>query len=295
MAEKMKYVTHHTVSLKSHPDFNEAWLHARIKDDSSIIGLGDVRVIDHERRHSGAGRLDLLLYSEDDNRRFEVEIMLGATDPSHIIRTIEYWDIERRRYPAYEHIAVLIAEDITSRFLNVLSLMSGSIPFVAIQLCALQVGDQIVLNFVRVLDQTELRLDDTAEEVAGKQVDRNYWDTLVGSPVMSICDKVLKLVNTKALTRFEMNFLESYIGLKQNGAVNNFISFHPRKKGLVHVDFRTLLATDLFDLFKGSGLSTRLTNKRYVSVTLTDELLETHVKMFEQVIDDVANDNGVGK
>ena len=27
---------------------------------------------------------------------------------SHIIRTIEYWDIERRRYPAYEHVAVLV-------------------------------------------------------------------------------------------------------------------------------------------------------------------------------------------
>jgi hypothetical protein len=33
--------------------------------------------------------------------------MLGATDESHIIRCIEYWDIERRRYPAYEHCAVL--------------------------------------------------------------------------------------------------------------------------------------------------------------------------------------------
>ena len=30
----------------------------------------------------------------------------------------EYWDIERRRYPQYDHCAVLIAEDITSRFLN---------------------------------------------------------------------------------------------------------------------------------------------------------------------------------
>ncbi len=291
----MEYVTHQMLTLKTHPDFNEAWLHARIKDDPSIIGLGDVRVIDHERRHSGAGRLDLLLYSEDDNRRFEVEIMLGATDPSHIIRTIEYWDIERRRYPAYEHVAVLIAEDITSRFLNVLSLMSGSIPFVATQLCALQVGEQIVLNFVRVLDQTELRMDDTAEEVTGKQVDRNYWDTLVGGPVMSICDKVLKLINTKTLTPFEMNFLEHYIGLRQNGAVNNFISFHPRKTGFVHVDFRTSLAADLFDLFKGSGLSTRQISKRYVRVTLTDELLTNHVKMIEQVIQDVAEDNSVGR
>ena len=30
---------------------------------------------------------------------YEVEVMLGETDPSHIIRCIEYWDIEKRKYP----------------------------------------------------------------------------------------------------------------------------------------------------------------------------------------------------
>ena len=27
-------------------------------------------------------------------REYETDVQLGATDPSHIIRTIEYWDIE---------------------------------------------------------------------------------------------------------------------------------------------------------------------------------------------------------
>ena len=87
--------------------------------------------------------------------------MLGATDESHIIRCIEYWDIERLRYPGYEHCAVLIAEDITSRFLNLIALLAGTVPLVAIQLNALRVGDNnVVLNFVRVLDQRLLRRDD---------------------------------------------------------------------------------------------------------------------------------------
>jgi hypothetical protein len=63
-----------------------------------------------------AGRLDLLLQDLDTKRRYEVEIQLGATDEAHIIRTIEYWDIERKRYPQYDHCAVLVAEDITSPF-----------------------------------------------------------------------------------------------------------------------------------------------------------------------------------
>jgi len=54
--------------------------------------LGDLIVKDKERIQPGAGRLDLLLQDPDTNLRYEVEIQLGKTDESHIIRTIEYWD-----------------------------------------------------------------------------------------------------------------------------------------------------------------------------------------------------------
>ena len=53
-------------------------------------------------------------------------------DESHLIRAIEYWDIERRRFPQYDHVAVVVAEDVTSRFLNVISLMNRTIPLIAI-------------------------------------------------------------------------------------------------------------------------------------------------------------------
>jgi hypothetical protein len=57
--------------------------------------------------------LDLLFQDVESTRRYEVEIQLGSTDEAHIIRTIEYWDVERKRYPQYDHTAVIIAEDIT--------------------------------------------------------------------------------------------------------------------------------------------------------------------------------------
>lgn len=78
MNSPLTYVRHETISLKTHPDFNEAWLQSRIADDPSIVGLGEVRLLDRERIHVGGGRLDLLLYDEDNNRRYEVELMLGA-------------------------------------------------------------------------------------------------------------------------------------------------------------------------------------------------------------------------
>ena len=41
----------------------------------------------------------------------EVEVQLAPTDESHIVRTIEYSDIERERYPQYEYYAALVAEE----------------------------------------------------------------------------------------------------------------------------------------------------------------------------------------
>ena len=113
------------ISLKEHPTLDERWLHQRLQDNPSLLGLGDLQVIGSERTQPSGGRLDLLLRDPESLARFEVEIQLGATDETHLVRTIEYWDVERRRYPQYEHTAVIVAEHITSRFLNVISLFNG--------------------------------------------------------------------------------------------------------------------------------------------------------------------------
>ncbi|HIK94032.1 MAG TPA: hypothetical protein EYG03_18965 [Planctomycetes bacterium] len=94
----MTYVKFDRLSLKDSSEFNEHWVQARIAEDPAILGLGDVILKDKERIQPRAGRLDLLLQEADSTQRYEVEVQLGATDESHIIRTIEYWDIERRRY-----------------------------------------------------------------------------------------------------------------------------------------------------------------------------------------------------
>src|SRR3954451_4743363 len=138
------------LSMKGHPTLTEKWLQERISEDTNLLGLGDLIVKDVERLQPHAGRLDLLLSDPDGGTRYEVEIQLGSTDESHIIRTIEYWDLERRRYPQYDHVAVIVAEDVTGRFLNVIRLFNGAIPLVAIKLQALRVDDRIALVFTKV-------------------------------------------------------------------------------------------------------------------------------------------------
>ena len=56
----------------------------------SIRGLGDLQPLNKEKSQSSGGCLDILLKDREDNTMYEVEVMLGETDPSHIIRTIEY-------------------------------------------------------------------------------------------------------------------------------------------------------------------------------------------------------------
>ncbi len=214
----MRFVKAQPISLLNHPDFSESWLQEQIALDPSILGLGNVDLMQRERTQHKAGRLDLLFFDRGENIRYEVELMLGATDESHIIRCIEYWDIERRRYPAYDHCAVLVAENVTTRFLNVLGLIAGSIPFVAIQLSALQVGEQVVLNFVRVLDRTPLRSDDETEL---SLADRNFWLERGSAATVGIVDKMLEMINEKATERFELKHNRSYIGLRSGNQTNN--------------------------------------------------------------------------
>src|SRR4051812_31357636 len=147
------------LSMKGHPTLTEKWLQERLSEDTNLLGLGDLVVKDIERLQPHAGRLDLLLSDPDGGTRYEVEIQLGPSDESHIIRTIEYWDLERRRYPQYDHVAVIVAEDITSRFLNVISLFNGFIPIVAIQIRALKVQGMLTLVATKVMDASVLATD----------------------------------------------------------------------------------------------------------------------------------------
>ncbi len=223
----MSYVKFEKLSIKAHPEFNERWVQDRIAEDPYILGLGDVILKDKERIQPRAGRLDLLLQEADGNRRYEVEVQLGATDESHIIRTIEYWDIERKRYPQYDHTAVIVAEDITSRFLNVISLFNGTIPLVAIQMNALKTGDQVGLVFTTVLDQVSLGLVDEDEEVH-ETTDRSYWEKRGSKKTVALTDELLELVR-KLDPTLELKYNKFYIGLARNGQPDIFVIFRPKK------------------------------------------------------------------
>lgn len=225
---KVNLVRPKKLNLKNHGSLNEVWLQDVIAKEPEILGLGDLVLKDKERKQPRAGRLDILLQDPEINKRYEVEIQLGKTDESHIIRTIEYWDIERKRYPQYEHCAVIVAEEITSRFLNVIGLFNGTIPLIAIQLTAYQNGDDIFLTFNKVLDEMNLGLVDDDEEVS-TVTDRNYWETKKGtSKTVKIVDEALSLID-EVIPGYQLKYNKFYIGLEKDGQIDNFIIFRAQK------------------------------------------------------------------
>lgn len=227
-----RYVRSERVMLRAHPDYSEAWVQQLIAEDPSILGLGELVLRERERIQPRAGRLDLLLQDVDTKRRYEVELQLGATDEAHIIRTIEYWDIERKRYPQYEHCAVIIAEDITSRFLNVISLFNGSIPLIAIQMQALKVGEHMTVAFTTVVDELVRGFVDEDEDAQAAPADRAYWEAKATKETVSLADDVLALAR-ETDPQLEPKYNMFYIGMTRQRQAFNAITCRPRKNNLL--------------------------------------------------------------
>ena len=218
-----KLINAEKIYLKNHPTIKEDTIQEFIFENPKVLGLGDLTPIRREKIQPSGGRLDILL-ADDNDSRYEVEIMLGSTDPSHIIRTIEYWDNERKRYPQYDHCAVIVAEEITGRFMNVIQLFNGAIPLIALQMQATKIGEDINLSFIKVLDRVSYATD---EEEENETTDRNWWEKK--SKVLKVVDDIYKDIQDYA-PGFELKYNKFYIGLSKDGNVSNFVTFKPKKQ-----------------------------------------------------------------
>jgi len=283
----MQYVKLDKINLKNDPAINEKWVQSIIANDPSILGLGDILLKDMERKQPRAGRLDLL-FQDENNRRYCVELQLGKTDESHIIRTIEYWDLEKKRYPQYEHVAVIVAEDITSRFLNVISLFNNHIPIIAIQMNAIKLDNQIGLQFVTVLDETALQnYNDDEEPELQLSVDRSYWEEKATKGTVTLVDKLLALIHEHIDKNINLKYNKFYIGLERMGLINNFITFKPRKMNIIiqpkldrNSDYDTMIENTGLDFL---DYDTR--GGRY-RIRLTESDIEENEEFLVQLIKD---------
>jgi len=190
---------------------DENWLQDVIYKDPERLGLGDLVAISKEKKQSSGGRLDILLKNRTDNTMYEVEVMLGKTDPSHIIRSIEYWDNEKRKYPQRQHFAVLIAESFERRYFNVIQLLSLTVPMIAIQADLLEVGTEKILSFTKILDvYVEPEDEEDANTVTENTWKEKYsWTLDAAKNHLEFLKEIEKNI--------ELKFTQSYICIMING------------------------------------------------------------------------------
>ena len=160
----------------------------------------------------------------------------------------------------YDHTAVLVAEDITSRFLNVIGLFNGFIPIVAIQVIAIDTPEGIGLQFTKVLDTVKLGYLGEDEE-ASEPTDRSYWEKRGAKKTVLLADKILD-ISKSFLPSVEFSYNKHYIGFWVDGRACNFAVCRPRRSGL-RLDIRlpqtekteeiTSSSLDVFDYDKRRG------------------------------------------
>ena len=278
------YVKPERLWLRSHPEYNEKWVQQLIADDPSILGLGDLVLRDQERIQPRAGRLDLLLQDAETKRRYEVELQLGSTDEAHIIRTIEYWDLERKRYPQYDHCAVIVAEDITSRFLNVISLFNGTIPLIAIQMHALRIGEMVTLVFTTVMDELSRGLVDEDEDAAAAPTDRAYWEKRASKATVGLADDLVETLR-QFDPSLELKYNKFYIGLSRDGQAFNFVAFRPKKNQL-NLELKLPQSEDVDARIEAAGLEALEYSQRWglYRLRLTKDQIKSKAEVLRELM-----------
>jgi len=226
----MEYVKPKPIQLKGSEEFGgESRLQELIASDPAILGLdGDVQLIGKESPLPDGQRVDFLLGDESNGLRYEVEVQLGDLDETHIIRIIEYWDVMRKLYPKQRHVAVIVAEKVTSRFFNVIGLFNQFIPFVAIQLSGIEVDGKFTLVFTKVLD---LSATSAGSEPEYQPADQVYWESRASVATMKLADRILAVAR-EFYPKIVLKYNKGYVGTTVDGKGSNFLMFRPGKSVL---------------------------------------------------------------
>lgn len=196
---------------------NEYWLQDIIYDNPKVLGLGNLIPVNKEKKQSSGGRLDILLKDPEQNSMYEVEVMLGETDPSHIIRSIEYWDNEKRKYPQRQHFCVLVAESFDRRYFNVIQLMSLNIPMIAIQADLIEVNGDKILNFTKIID-IYIEPEESEEDI--KIVHEASWTN--DAPWVNDNAKELIKVLKEQDGKINLGYTQSYVSISVEVKKNAF-------------------------------------------------------------------------
>ncbi|MFH0996770.1 MAG: hypothetical protein V1844_14935 [Pseudomonadota bacterium] len=261
---------------------DEFWLRDRIYDDPTILGLGNLQAISKEKSLPQGGRLDLLLKNPDDDSMYEIEIQLGPTNESHIIRTIEYWDSEKRRWPKRSHTAVLVAETITNRFFNVVSLLSQAVPIIGIQATIVQIGDSLALHFTKMIDSYE----EPEENEAPQQYDDRHW--IERSPGGLDCARWYKKTLEGLYGEIPIKYFESYISLTVAGLARVWINRRKNNRAFIEIKPAEAAFQEVVENLNSRNIPFGTRENKYITFNLNSVELQSSAEVHEWLAEHLA-------
>jgi hypothetical protein len=258
-------------------DLDEYWLQDYICNNPSCLGIGDLELVSKEKKQSSGGRLDILMKGSDDEL-YEIEVMLGETDETHIIRTIEYWDIEKKKRPKRQHTAVLIAEKINSRFYNVVNLLSHSIPLIGIQANLYRHGDSVSMVFTKIIDSFE---EPEIEEENGsthgiEYLKKKYPET--GQVIELLTPVVLECCSDNRIN-YRKNGATVFIG----GTKRIVINRRGNKQASISYRVSDEDRTNIEELLDNQSISYDYKNN-YIRIWLNPAALKKHIDTHKEII-----------
>ena len=265
------------ISIRDH-GLDEYWLQDYICQNPQCLGLGELELISKEKKQSSGGRLDILMKGSDDEL-YEIEVMLGETDETHIIRTIEYWDIEKKKRPKRQHTAVLVAERINSRFYNVINLVAHSIPIIGIQANLYRSGEDVSMIFTKIIDSFE---EPEIEEEGGTTYGFEYLKEK--SPETAEVIQILSPIVTSSCSDNRINYRKNGATIFIGGSKRIVIYRRGKKQSSVQYKVSEENRNSVEELLDENTISYDYKNG-YIRIWLNPSVLKEHIEIHRKIIE----------
>ena len=215
---------------------------------------------------------------------YVVELMLGPLDPSHIVRTLEYWlkyKLPKNRED-WEKRAVLIAEDVVgSRSEKVVRFLSERMPLMVQQLAAIKVGGQMTLHVTTLFDQVE---DDAEDDVSSSLQNRDTWTSRIGDKNMALLDKFFSMLQQHK-SDIQPKYKQGIVGLLVGSKPESFVRF-AGTKDFVRVSALVKQVSEWNQRFQQTGFQLLGSGKKQdrVRFRLTTDLFISHESLLSDFV-----------
>ena len=254
---------------------NEKDIQEIVAKNPSLLGLGELKLQERERRYKDGTILDLL-FNGVNNAQYLVEIQLGDIDADHITRIENYYEMEKEETPNKKIIPVIIAEDV-NKYLKILLKRTKDIQLVIIKMDV----EKLKFNIVDISNA----IKNTNYEI----VDRETFEKNNKKNNINIFNRLCDIFN-QITTDYKLTYGTNNKVTLKGKYTKNFISFRLHQ-GAVRT-IVTINETNYWDSKLNLFGNVKVKSNKGYTLTISDNTLKNtnNVKIIEELFQE-AYDN----